>query len=150
MTADASGSSVTPSEIMRALAEHGLVASSQRVSLLGLVLNAHDRHVSADEIYQQLRTQFPTLSRATVYNNLGALAEAGLIERLTTYEGARFGPEARPHINLVCDVCGAIEDVLVGDPTLEGLVQRAAAGSRFEARTVLMSVSGRCSSCVER
>lgn len=138
---------VTQDEVLRRLAERGLTASSQRVALLGLVLNVHAGHISADEIFQQLRERFPTLSRATVYNNLGALAQAGLIEKLNMYDGARFGPEARPHINLVCDGCGAIEDVLVGDPAIEVLVQRASRSAGFQVGAVSMSVAGYCEAC---
>jgi len=129
------------------LSERGLAASAQRVALLALIMQEPEQHLTADELFQRLRPQFPTLSRATVYNNLGALAEARLIEKLDTYDGARFGPEARPHINLVCDACGAIDDVLVGDTAIEELVRRAAAVTTFDAGGVSMSIAGRCANC---
>ncbi|MEA4812587.1 MAG: transcriptional repressor, partial [Anaerolineaceae bacterium] len=39
-------------------------------------------HPSADEIYQALKPQFPSLSLATVYNTLQFLAEEGKINIL--------------------------------------------------------------------
>lgn len=147
MTLHAEGDAITRDEAMGRLAERGLTASSQRVALLSLLLNVREGHISADEIFQRLRAQFPTLSRATVYNNLALLADVGLIEKLNTFEGARFGPEARPHINLVCEQCGAITDVLAGDPEIEGLVRRAAQSAGFQVDAVSMSVAGRCSAC---
>lgn len=134
-------------ELIERLARHGLAMSAQRVAVYDAIVNTRGGHLSADELYQQLQEQFPTLSRATVYSNLSVLAQAGLIEKLDTPDGARFGPEPQPHVNLVCGECGSIEDVLVGDATLEALVQRAADARGFDARTLSLSITGRCATC---
>jgi Fe2+ or Zn2+ uptake regulation protein len=139
--------SVTQADLIERLTSHGLAVSAQRVAVLETIMNTSTGHSSADELYQQLHTQFPTLSRATVYSNLSVLAQAGLIEKLDTPDGARFGPEPSPHVNLVCGGCGSIEDVLVGDASLEALVERAANARGFEAGVLSLSISGRCASC---
>lgn len=138
--------SVQQSELIERLTAHGLAVSAQRVAVLATIINTGG-HSSADDLYQQLHEQFPTLSRATVYSNLSVLAQAGLIEKLDTPDGARFGPEPEPHVNLVCGECGSIEDVLVGDPGLQALVDRAASAGAFDAHVLSLSISGRCSSC---
>ena len=135
------------SEILATLSAYGLAASAQRIALLASVLSTHDRHPSAGDLYRSLADQFPTLSRATIYNNLSALATAGLIEKLDTPDGSRYGPVARPHVNLVCTECGAIRDVLVGDSQLGILVERAAAAGTFKAQTVSVCISGFCAGC---
>lgn len=136
------------SEILGMLTAHGLAASTQRVALLGEVLRTPAGvHPSADDLYRALAGQFPTLSRATVYNNLSALVTAGLMEKLDTPEGSRYGPVAEPHVNLVCASCGRIEDVLIGDAELGALVARAARAGAFEASSVSISVTGHCQSC---
>jgi Fe2+ or Zn2+ uptake regulation protein len=139
----------TPSsaELLARLAERGLAASAQRVAVLEFILRVGEQHLTADELHQRLREQFPTLSRATVYNNVAALADAGLIEKLDMPDGARFGPVPEPHVNLVCQVCGRISDVLVGDESLDALVERAARAGAFDARTISISISGRCAGC---
>lgn len=143
-------SSRPTSELLELLASRGLAATTQRLALLAAVLDAHDRHVSAEDLYRELSESLPTLSRATVYNNLAALGNAGLIEKLETPDGSRYGPVARPHVNLVCTSCGAIADVLVGDPDLERLIDRAATTGRFQRRSVSLSVNGLCSGCAAR
>lgn len=137
-------------ELLEMLAERGLAATTQRLALFAAVLDSHDRHLSAEDLYRSLSEQFPTLSRATVYNNLAALANAGLIEKLETPDGSRYGPVARPHVNLVCTACGAIADVLVGDPDLERVIARATASDGFVARSVSLSVNGLCSPCARQ
>lgn len=137
------------SELLAMLAEHGLAATSQRLALLAAVLDAHGRHPSAEDLYRELSARFPTLSRATVYNNLAVLGNAGLIEKLETPEGSRFGPVAAPHVNLVCSACGAIADVLVGDPDLEALIRRATSAGSFTPRSVSLSVNGLCAACTQ-
>ncbi len=135
-------------ELLELLADHGLAATTQRLALFAAVLDSHDRHLSAEDLYRALSEQFPTLSRATVYNNLAALANAGLIEKLETPDGSRYGPVARPHVNLVCTACGSIADVLVGDPDLEGIITRAAATDHFVPRSVSLSINGLCRACI--
>ena len=141
--------STTPStsDLLALLSAHGLPATTQRLSLLSALLAVEQGHVSADDLYRELSDQFPTLSRATVYNNLAVLAAAGLIEKLDTHEGSRYGPVARPHVNLVCLQCGQITDVLIGDPALEALVRRASEAGHFAARSLSVSLSGICSAC---
>lgn len=144
---DLPSADLSSEELLKRLAERGLAASAQRVALLDYILGTGEAHLTADELHQGLKGRFPTLSRATIYNNLAALAEAGLIEKLDTPEGARFGSVPEPHVNLVCQQCGRISDVLIGDRALAALVRRAADAGSFDARTLSISISGRCEDC---
>jgi len=135
------------SEAIALLGSHGLAASAQRVTLLATVLSSHGDHPTADELYRVLSEQFPTLSRATVYNNLSALASAGILEKLDTPDGSRYGPVAEPHVNLVCSVCKSVKDVLVGDTQLAILASRAATAGNFRARGISATITGVCTEC---
>ncbi len=128
------------------LASSGLAASAQRVTLLATLLAADD-HPSADALYQRLAPHLPTLSKATVYNNLAALTGAGIIEKLDAPDGSRYGPVARTHVNLVCRSCGGIEDVLIGDAELDSVMGRAARTGDFAVHSVSASLYGTCRSC---
>ncbi len=138
------------SELLAMLDSRGLAATTQRVALLGSLLAIDEGHVSAEDLYRELSGQFPTLSRATVYNNLAALGAAGLIEKLDTHEGSRYGPVTQPHVNLVCLGCGQISDALIGDEALASVVERAAEAGAFAVRSVSVSVSGVCAACLAR
>jgi len=54
------------------------------------VLRESEGHLQADEIYRRVRQVYPGIVLATVYNNLHALTEAGLIRRIPTPTGADF------------------------------------------------------------
>ncbi|PHJ36752.1 hypothetical protein P378_20455, partial [Desulforamulus profundi] len=57
----------------------GLKLTPQRLAILNL-LEGNAKHPSAEEIYNQLKPQYPSLSLATVYNTLEILAKAGELQ----------------------------------------------------------------------
>lgn len=62
------------------------------------------------------RQQVPGIALATVYNNLNALAREGRIRRLPV-KGLpdHYEKRSAPHDHLVCQRCGALVDVSLGD-----------------------------------
>ena len=92
------------------LREQGLRITPQRVALVRAF--AEDAtHPTAQELYERLRPAFPSMSFATVYNTLDALAQSGLSTALRLGGAARFDPNTAPHHHAVCDQCGATFDV---------------------------------------
>jgi Fur family peroxide stress response transcriptional regulator len=144
---DGMSDALPAADVVARLGERGLAASAQRVAVYAFISGMGERHLTAEELHRSLREDFPTLSRATVYNNLAALAEAGLIEKLDLPEGARFGRVPEPHVNLVCRSCGNISDVLVGDRAIRDLITRASTTAEFDAAGVSITMSGLCRRC---
>ena len=73
-------------------------------------------HLTAEEIYLLAKAELPSISMATVYNNLGALAAEGKIRRLHIVGQAdRYDRSTAPHEHLVCDTCGEIADYEMPD-----------------------------------
>lgn len=60
---------------------------------------------------QQVHAALPELSLATVYRNLGELAEEGVILSLTVDGETHYDGHLAPHYHLACVKCGVIEDV---------------------------------------
>ena len=80
------------------------------------VLRSDMCHHTADEIFMLAKEILPTISRATVYNNLKALEEEGLIRRITGDFGAdRYDNSFVPHGHTVCVRCGRVEDFNIPD-----------------------------------
>lgn len=48
------------------------------------------RHLSADDIYEEVRKMEPQIGRATVYRNIEAMAEEGLIRRFPGINGKTY------------------------------------------------------------
>jgi len=98
----------------------GLKLTPQRMAIVR-ELAADPTHPTAQELFERLRPALPTMSFATVYNTLDALANAGLCAALSLAPGAaRFDPNMRPHHHAVCDRCGLVRDIPVTPVTFGG------------------------------
>ncbi len=100
-------------------------------------------HLTADEVLDRATTELPEISRATVYNTLNELVDAG--ELLAVNIGdrvTRYDPNVHSrHDHLVCNSCGAIFDV----PSTAVRVPTAAAG--FTIASAETIYRGRCADC---
>ena len=80
-----------------------------------LVLNAVNTlmcHATADEVYLQIKEQYPAISKGTVYRNLNILAEEGKIKRIEMpNEADRFDHTTGNHYHIKCIKCGMVYDV---------------------------------------
>src|SRR4051794_18324885 len=89
----------------------GLKATPQRLAIVREIVR-DPTHPTAQELYERLLPEMPSMSFATVYNTLDALAARGLCSVRSLAPGAsRFDPNMTPHDHLVCDECGLVRDV---------------------------------------
>lgn len=128
----------------------GLKLTPQRMAI-AQELAQDPTHPTAQELFERLRRSMPTMSFATVYNTLGALAEAGLCASLSLSPGpARFDANMEPHDHAVCDNCGLVRDVPC-DPLAETnpaiAPPEGAFVAGFSLRTVERIFRGLCVSC---
>ncbi len=79
-----------------------------------LVLDAVFRlanHPTAEEVYAEVARSHPTVSKATVYRNLGSLSEDGLLRHIKMPGGAdRFDHMLLEHHHIICTQCGCFAD----------------------------------------
>ncbi len=124
----------------------GLKLTPQRLAIVR-ELAADLTHPTAQELFERLRPSLPTMSFATVYNTLDALASAGLCAALSLSPGAsRFDPNMSAHHHAVCDQCGLVRDV----PAPEEVPPPPAsvpAAPGFEVRSVEQIYRGLCARC---
>ena len=75
-------------------------------------LMKHNRHPTAAEIFEGVNRVDPRSSRATTYNNLRDLVQAGLVREVAV-EGraARFDAKGMRHHHFICGRCGNVEDI---------------------------------------
>lgn len=96
--------------------------TKQRELILN-ILKQSDRHLTADEIFFLAKLKMPSIAMATIYNNLNAMNEAGMIKRLHIDGVADcFDKIMEPHDHLLCDQCGKITDVKL--PALAADIER--------------------------
>ncbi|HEV1284918.1 MAG TPA: Fur family transcriptional regulator [Bryobacteraceae bacterium] len=97
--------------IKRSLEGSGLRCTPQRYAVMAFLME-HSRHATAAEIFEAVNRVDPRSSRATTYNNLRDLVQAGLVREVAV-EGraARFDATGTPHHHFICDRCGNVEDI---------------------------------------
>lgn len=119
--------------------------TTQRAVILRVV-EAADGHLTAAEIYERVRREYPSIAYGTVYRTLHLLAEHELIQELTFADQAsRFDKRTERHDHVHCPVCGAIEDVDVPVALLAQHVAAERSGYAIDSHhTVFM---GRCPEC---
>jgi Fe2+ or Zn2+ uptake regulation protein len=97
--------------IKRSLEGGGLRCTPQRYAVMAFLLE-QNRHPTAAEIFEAVNHADPRSSRATTYNNLRDLVQAGLVREVAA-EGrsARFDAKGMRHHHFICDRCGNVEDI---------------------------------------
>ena len=97
--------------IKRSFDGSGLRCTPQRYAVMAFLMEC-DRHPTAAEIYQAVNRADPRSSKATTYNNLRDLVQAGLVREVAV-EGraARFDAKGVRHHHFICDRCGNVEDI---------------------------------------
>ncbi len=84
------------------------------------ILRESEGHLPAEEIFARARLRYPGIVLATVYNNLHALEQAGLILHIRTTDGPDFYDKTpTPHEHAFCSECGRVLDVKLGDLAAE-------------------------------
>ena len=69
-------------------------------------------HPTAEWVYEQLHSQIPGLSLATVYRNLAQFREDGTVITVGNVDGhERYDGNVAPHSHFVCRNCGAVLDL---------------------------------------
>ncbi|OJY17897.1 MAG: hypothetical protein BGO98_09420 [Myxococcales bacterium 68-20] len=133
--------------VLADLKRAGLKLTPQRMAIVREL--ADDcTHPTAQELFERLRPAFPTMSFATVYNTLDALAKLGLLGSLRLGTAVRFDPNTAPHHHAVCDACGAVVDLPAGPPLRPSVKKSIEETSGFEIHTEERTYRGRCRSCI--
>jgi Fur family peroxide stress response transcriptional regulator len=97
-------------ELIAALKERDFRLTPQRVELVRLIASS-EGHPSAAQLYAKIKTQFPTMSHATVYKTLALLKEMGQVLEIDLRDDSHYdGNHPAPHPHLVCMRCNKIAD----------------------------------------
>ena len=93
------------------LSGYGIRPSYQRIAIMRHLLK-NATHPTADDVFESLRKQIPTLSKTTVYNTLKLFVENGAALYIGIDEkNARFDGTVTPHAHFRCKGCGCIIDM---------------------------------------
>ncbi|MBL8148566.1 MAG: transcriptional repressor [Blastocatellia bacterium] len=117
--------------------------TEQRVAVFDY-LSQVENHPTAEEVFLAVKRKMPKISLATVYKNLEALVECGLISKLAHGDGAaRYDIRTDQHYHTHCLKCGKILDMDIEDDLLAGL----SIPEDFVATGYRLELLGHCSNC---
>ena len=136
----------THTPLKEMLKQPNLRKTAQRQAIYDY-LTASCEHPSAEDIYQTLKPQHPTLSLATVYNTLSLLVDAGLVTPLGTISDnkTQYDANLHPHLHLYCAKCKTFMDF--NSPLLEDMKAYVIEQSDFDIINSRHIYYGICPKC---
>jgi len=103
-----------------------------------------DIHANAEQVYAHIIAVHPSISRATVYRNLGQLAETGEITNIGSYYGAtHYDHNTHEHYHFICENCKHIFDISNCFPDVKNLTHT----DGLEIKSHNLSFFGLCNEC---
>jgi len=135
--------------ILAKLRELGFRITPQRLAVIKILVES-EGHPGAEELYAQVKTDFPTTSIATVYKTLAVLKSIGEVLELefsgdyNRYDGKK--PYSHPH--LICIKCKKIVDPELA--SLAEMTEKLALESGYRLLTHRLDFYGICPQCQKR
>lgn len=98
------------------LKQMGCKLTMQRRSVLDVLIEHSNAHLSTEEIYDKVKAKFPEIGLATVYRTVQLFEEMGIIDRLNFDDGcSRFELASEDtvhhHHHLICQECNKVFEV---------------------------------------
>lgn len=99
--------------VVQEIKNKGIQLSHQRLKILEYLIN-HLNHPTAQDIYNSLIKEMPTLSKTTIYNTLDLLEEHQIIKKINIEnQEAHYDFIYQDHGHFQCEVCQKIFDFKV-------------------------------------
>ena len=108
-------------DVVALLRSHGIHPTSQRV-LIARVLFTRCTHLSAEDVYRLVNVDNHRVSKATVYNTLGLLADKGVVREVIADPTRIFyDPNTSPHHHFFDVATGELTDISAEQIHVSGL-----------------------------
>lgn len=131
---------------MKEIEDLGL--TKQRQTVLR-VIRESDKHLTANEVFDDARRLLPGISFATVYNSLNYLKNQRLIGEIKLgMEANLYDRKLTRHDHAICNDCGKLVDLELTIPNK--LLEEAAFHSNFKPETIELTLRGLCPECSEQ
>ena len=132
-----------------ALKDAGLKVTLPRLKILAIFEHSKERHLSAEDVYNQLLASGEEVGLATVYRVLTQFEKAGLVMRHNfTDEYAVFElDQGIHHDHLVCVKCGHVEEFT--DSVIEQRQEAIAKEANYHMTYHALNIYGLCPQCQE-
>lgn len=135
--------------MLETLKQHNFRITPQRIAVLR-ILALSNGHPSVEQIYEEVKRDFPTTSLATVYKTVTLLKELNEVLELGFAEGSnRYdGNKPYPHPHLICTKCRKIIDPEL--ESLKGVAKELTSETGFQITSHRLDFFGICPDCQKR
>jgi Fur family peroxide stress response transcriptional regulator len=134
-------------DIRELFKERGLRVTPQREAIFRL-LAASKAHPTAEQVYQEVRKTFPSISFTTVYKTMQALESAELLQRFNTGANVyRYDANVRLHPHFICLSCGRVDDLGDFPENIVDSLKRAAQIALNHLKFINLHFFGYCPQC---
>lgn len=135
------------------MSDHGYKNTSQRRKILSIFINNQEKHLSAEEIHEKLRSK--GIGMATVYRNINTFVKLNILKEFkvedTNHYELKMYAKKPLHIHFKCDICNSIEDIVDQDIILEYLKLNKLIEEKQDNEIVDVDIMfhGICKDCIE-
>jgi len=120
--------------------------SKQRQEILDVLKQSYE-HPTAEEIYQSVKKVDKTVSKGTVYRNLGMLTQNGTIQQIAISNSPdRYDYKKSSHWHIICKSCGIVKDFedIRKEESFEKLIRQKTGMELDSSQTILHGVCEEC------
>ncbi len=131
------------------LEEHKMRKTPERFAILDKIFSS-STHYDVIALYKHMNSDDYHVSKATIYNTLNVLVDAGLVRCVNLGDGvARYEriTAANNHHHLICTRCGKVKEMKAIEPVL-GMLSRKPRS--FEPVYYTLYVYGLCARCAKQ
>lgn len=94
--------------------DHGLKVTPQRVAMIKTI--KANGHINIDDLYKNIKDEFPAISLATLYKNIIQFIEKGLIREIAIpNHKTQYELKYSEHAHFICKKCNLVRDLKFGD-----------------------------------
>lgn len=147
--------SISQEKFKEMLKEKGLKVTNQRLLVLQVLAEHRDLHLTAEDIFELVKEDYPEIGLATIYRTVQLLLEMQLVDRITLDDGCvryeigdsfeKGSENKHHHHHLICRGCGKVE--AFRDDLLEELEEYIEEKTGFLVMDHELKFFGQCREC---
>lgn len=132
-------------DVIKRFRQEGYKITPQRRAIFEILLG-NENHPNAEDIYREMKTKMPDISKMTIYNTLNELKALEIVDvvHVVGDDVTRYDPKTEVHDHLYCLNCNRIIDVEVSDK--EGQISEEKLGG-FQVLRQQITFFGYCPDC---
>jgi Fur family peroxide stress response transcriptional regulator len=113
---------------------------------LGILTLMHQYgHISVEDLYEEIKKQFSSISLATLYKNVNSMIAVSLLKEVKIPNmKSKYEILKTPHAHLLCESCESLEDFELDMDDISAIISSK---SSFKVHQTDLIFSGICKKC---